>query len=341
MTDLAKDDCSLYEFLSFLDITDIEEHIQEKYYKRKQKYPINVMIRLAASYYTNDLGYEKTIMALSDFDITLLKLITIPPKSTLHDFINKRLKLSGIKKVMELLAVKLSKLTKKQNMSHDSTPIEASRYDLNADFNPHYTCNMYKSHITMIDTIPIYMTFTNGLKHDSPQLKPHAYKLNELNITGELMTLDAAYKSYENHALVKYVIGGTPYIALLSNAVLNKNGTLDEINYWCQKLWKQGGSKLKTIEEKLQFLYNQGRVSQVGAYFRNNNIHCLPTEIMQLRSRQERIHAHIKNTVKFDVRGRNNSKKELHITTAFVSYQILCLCSLQNNINPNEFGFIN
>ncbi|RXG33371.1 transposase, IS4, partial [Methanohalophilus sp. WG1-DM] len=44
---------------------------------------------------------------------------------------------------------KISRITKIRDVKTDSTPLEASRYDRYADYNPHYKCKMDKAHITM------------------------------------------------------------------------------------------------------------------------------------------------------------------------------------------------
>ena len=56
------------------------------------------------------------------------------------------------------------------------------------------------------------------------------------------------------------------------------------------------------IDEKLKFLYENDRQEQVGMYIRNKNLEdkTFPESYI-LRRECERIHGHIKNTVKFDV----------------------------------------
>lgn len=340
LDELTPDGCTLFEYLAFLDISELEDFILKKYYIRTPTHCVGGMIRLATAYYFYDCGYDKLLKSLSEIDVKLLKLERVPSISTLHDFVHLRLNKQGFEDVMIGVAKLLNKHVKKRHSSMDSTPNEAGRYDKYAEYNSHYECKMYKSHIVMVDTVPLIMMFSDGAAHDSPYLKPLAETLKDADITFDLMNLDAGYDSFENNALVKYIIGADPYIGLKENAVVKKDGTIERINHWCNKLWKQGSTKDKTIEAKLQFLFDCDRIKQVGAYYRNNNIASMPKEITALRSRQERIHAHIKETVKFDVRGRNNTKKELHIKAAFVAYQMLSLCALQNDLNPNQFGFI-
>ena len=57
------------------------------------------------------------------------------------------------------------------------------------------------------------------------------------------------------------------------------------------------------IDEKLRFLYDNGRKEQVGMYLRNQNLKDKSSpDACNLRKECERIHGHIKNTVKFNVR---------------------------------------
>ena len=56
------------------------------------------------------------------------------------------------------------------------------------------------------------------------------------------------------------------------------------------------------------------------------------------RSQCERKHKHIKDTVKFDIRGLLHTSKEMYTYASFVSYQILILAHAQLKIeNVNVF----
>src|SRR5664280_531120 len=63
----------------------------------------------------------------------------------------------------------------------DSTPLEASRYDENADYHPHYGCKMDKAHITMVGTLPVFMTHTRGLAGDPQELIKHIEALKKMD----------------------------------------------------------------------------------------------------------------------------------------------------------------
>jgi hypothetical protein len=84
-----------------------------------------------------------------------------------------RLGEEGITEIMMLLGKKILKLSPEKEAKIDSTPLEASRYDTYAGYNPHYECKMDKAHITMVGTYPVYMTYTKRLAGDSPELINH------------------------------------------------------------------------------------------------------------------------------------------------------------------------
>lgn len=107
--------------------------------------------------------------------------------------------------------------------------------------------------------------------------------------------------------------------------------------HWANKMWKEGGSKHMKIDDMLRFLYEKGRIEQVGMYLRNENLKdkSFP-DSYKLRSECERIHGHIKNTVKFNVRRIMEESKELYSKFSFVVYQLLLLTNLQNKVKSTH-----
>ncbi len=86
-------------------------------------------------------------------------------------------------------------------------------------------------------------------------------------------------------------------------------------------------------EEKLRFLYENGREKQVVMHLRNKNIGDDGfDEDYSHRSECERVHNHIKWTVKFDIRGMKNGSKKMYSIMNFVAYQLLVLTNLQKGL---------
>ncbi len=108
-------------------------------------------------------------------------VIKLPSGGTLHYFVKYRLAEDGLNEVMMLLGEKILKLSQIKEAKIDYIPLEASRYDNYADYNVHYKCKMDKAHITMVGTYPVFMTYTNGVSSDSPELIKHIEALKKMN----------------------------------------------------------------------------------------------------------------------------------------------------------------
>jgi len=341
---------SVCSFLTRLDIQDIVEYVDRKYYSDKKwhyRFRIEAMIKLIVVMHFRKYSYEKAIFSLTESDIWDLGFVNsqgqviLPSPSTLHYFVKYRLGVIGIKEVMEMIGKKISVLLKPGIATTDSTPMDASRYDARAKFNPHYNMKMYKAHITMIGEFPLFMTFTEGDAHDSPELSNHIMTLRKMEPKLHEYCLDSGYDSFENHADIWYHLSVIPHIKVKDNAVVNKEGSLKRIDHWVNKMWKKGGDIHASLDKKLWFLYEHDRSKQVGMYFRNLGINNPNFDkVYRKRSKCEAIHAHIKDTVTFNVRGIRFRSKELYALVNFISYQLLLLTNIQNNVNPvNAFRF--
>ena len=71
---------------------------------------------------------------------------------------------------------------------------------------------------------------------------------------------------------------------------------------------------------------------QVGMYLRNQNISDESfNEQYKKRDECEKIHGHIKCTVKFDIKRVRNESRKLYSLSSFIVYQLLVLTEIQNN----------
>jgi uncharacterized protein Usg len=346
---IGKENVSVCRLLHFLNIDDIAQHVENNHYSNKDwhfKYRISSMIKLTIVKCFRNLSFNKTISSLSDEEALLLHFvnddgdISLPTGSTLHHFVKYRLGTEGLQHIMGMIAERIIGLTKARDLKTDSTPLEASRYDKHSDYNPHYGCKMDKAHITLIGVFPLYMTYTNGLAHDSPELRQHIEFLTKLNLEADSYALDGAYDSFNNYADIWNYLNINPTISLPSDAVISAEGRNERINHWINKMWKSGGDPHFPLNRKLKFLYKNGREKPVGMYLRNKNME--DTEFQKKKdARQdcERFHKHIKHLLKFDVRSIRMKSRELYVTVNLVAYQLILLTNLQNNIkNPNSFA---
>jgi hypothetical protein len=118
----------------------------------------------------------------------------------------------------------------------------------------------------------------------------------------EFYSADGGYDSFRSYADIWYHLNAKPVISYSSNAVINKDGEVDRIDYWVNKMWKSGGDVHAKMEDKLKFLYERGRSEQVGMYFRNQNIlDNLFRILYKNREECEPKHGHIKEVVIFDI----------------------------------------
>jgi hypothetical protein len=179
------------------------------------------------------------------------------------------------------------------------------------------------------------MTYTDGVAGDSPELSSHLDALLQMNAEIDEYRLDGAYDSFQNHADIWYKLNVNPLISLGVDAVINDEGKPERIDHWANKMWALGGSKYMKIDGKLKLLYENERQEQVGMYIRNKNLEdkTFP-QSDSLRQECERIHGHIKNTLKFDVRYIVDERRELYVKLNFITYQLLILINLANGIKP-------
>src|SRR5664280_1506073 len=332
---LNKESISICQFLYFLCIEDIAKYIERTYYTNKDwhfRYKVSSMIKLFIVKCFRTLSYDKTISSLTEEEAILLSFfdendqIKLPSGGTLHHFVKYRLGEEGINEVMMLIGEKILKLSSEKEAKIDSTPLEASRYDMYADYNVHYGCKMDKAHITMVGTLPVFMTHTRGLAGDSQELINHIEALKKMNADIEFYSADGGYDSFLNHSDIWYHLNAKPIISYASDAVINLEGEEERINHWVNKKWKLGGDIHAPMDNKLKFLYEIGRKEQVGMYLRNQNIRDESFEEQyKKRAECEKTHGHIKGTVKFDIRRIRNVSKKLYSLLSFVAYQLMVL----------------
>ena len=346
---LNKESISICQFLHFLCIEDIAKYVERTYYTNKDwhfRYTVSSMIKLFIVKCFRTLSYDKTVSSLTVEEAILLSFfdendqIKLPSGGTLHHFVKYRLGEEGINEVMMLLGEKILNLSSEKEAKIDSTPLEASRYDENADYHLHYGCKMDKAHITMVGTLPVFMTHTRGLAGDSQELIKHIEALKKMDAKIESYSADGGYDSFDAHADIWYHLNSRPIISYASNAVINKEGENERIDHWVNKNWNIGGDVQAPMEDKLKFLYEIGRRKQVGMYLRNQNIlDELFQAMYKKRAECEKIHGHIKQVVKFDIRRTRNGSKKLYSLLNFVAYQLLVLAELQNKVEKrNSFG---
>jgi hypothetical protein len=145
---IIEDGTSITKLLSHVDLTSIEKYIKTKYYAKessKFSFGVGLMLRLVVLKNFRNLSFRKTLYSITDEDCVYLKVpeingnYRIPSSSAFHAFMKNRLCEEGFKEIMELVGTQLVKAAQEaQEAIIDSTPLEASRYNSYAPFNPNY-----------------------------------------------------------------------------------------------------------------------------------------------------------------------------------------------------------
>jgi hypothetical protein len=341
---------SISEFLSSSYLHTIAQTIEREYYptgSTRFRYPVHLLLKLLIIKCFRKQSYARTIHLLTDEDCFHLGAelgqdgYIIPNSATLHYFVKYRLGVKGIKRLMHLVGEAILLWAQNEMVGIiDSTPIEASRYDKYAPFHPHYSVKMDKAHIFHLGPYPLAMVYSYGTDADPSHLLPLLKRVKTLNPQLTNVLLDAGYDSFEAHAQVWYHLNARPCIDIREGAVLQNEGNVERIRHWVNKLWRAGGDIHAPLAQQLRFLFQNGRVEQVGMHFRNKNL--LDPEfsaLMRNRGECERVHGRIKASVTFHLRRIQHESRELYMILNFVAYQLLLLIGLRAGVkNPTHLS---
>ena len=160
----------------------------------------------------------------------------------------------------------------------DSTPLEASRFNFDAQFNVHYAVRMDKAHIVMINGVPLFNIHTGGRRNDCTQA---ADLCRRLRSTGRLwgedvkFMMDAGYCTFECFAEAFLTTGSQPYVVLKANSVFHEEAEWDGIQaQYCKMHRFSDYDPYKKNDERhvLKFLCQHGKMELVGMYLQNREI---------------------------------------------------------------------
>jgi hypothetical protein len=346
LNELLPNQMSIIQFLNYIDWYSLLSYIEENGYSKGGahfRYDPLLMLKLIVVKCFRRLSYRDTIASLSEEDCRNLGVSRtedgyhLPAHTTLHHFVKYRLKAEGFENLMHIIGHAICRDSGEIRGIIDSTPLEASRYNQKASFNPHYQCRMDKAHIFHLGEFPVVCNISEGSESDVSYIPSLVEAVKFMNPNLTAIFADGGYDSFQVYAQLYYHLKARPYIEPRENAIIHDDGTELRINHWVNRLWKSGGSIHDSIKDKLRFLYAHGREEQVGMYLRNQNL-LDPSfrDIYSNRGDCERTHNHIKSIVKFDIRGLRQESKRLYVIMNFVVYQILLLGHLQNNITPAQ-----
>ena len=256
-----------------------------------------------------------------------------PSKSTISDFINKTWPKLQKSITQEIVAGILEMLRAAGILiTVDSTPLEASRYSERCDYNPHYEIRMDKSHIMMLNGIPLIQIRTGANDSDYKEL------FNLLASMGGIapfavrgFATDGSYHGFAAYAEVFMKTGKVMATNQGIDAKYYEEAEWKDIESAYSKMWKKHDfkpSKYLAPAEKLRYLVKNGKSELVGKFL--HNLDCMRGKRIRAQWSLERHvcetkHFQAKRWLRFDVRGLRNDSVDNRISMRFFLLQILTM----------------
>ena len=349
------------EFLSFLNIKDIEPLLRKIYprFKRirknafaKTKFLLYMILKNMRSI----SGAYRTLKKYPE-DVKLLGFSKRKLQSyeTIREFINNRLTDELLDELFDafLISLKnaLGKLGKTlgKRRGEDATIIRAKRNDPEAEYNDYYREDGYKKDIVLDLDLKIPIGYTNmGINDfDGDCFVPSLQKAEELGLHHcEEIKVDGKYPTYENIAIAKIDYKVDMVYLPQEHWVINEKGNKEAIINEYQKHWKHTNFRPNAnIKFMLQFLCKCKKFEHVGAYYRNKVMKEYkkdPDEYKMERKYSERnkdewFNYYIKEHLGFDLNLPRKGKRAAfrHTTLCLIAILAVALNRVQNNIIEN------
>lgn len=276
----------------------------------------------------------------------------LPTYETIRDFINKRLTDELLDELFNIIVSEIDNELQKsgdclgEESSDDATPIQAKRDDDEAKYNGYYKVKGWKKDIAidLKHKIPIAFSNLEANEDEAKCLIPNLENLKKINIHCKLMKVDGGYPDLVNIAHAKMRFNTDLHYKIQAHWVIREDGTPKEIKRKYQKYWEEDNFRpTENIEYMLWFLYNQGKVEQVGAYYRNRKMLDFQKDPksnkkkINERNKSEWFNDYIKKHLGFDCILPKKGKKAAFRSTTMCLIGILtaALVRVQNGISEN------
>ena len=286
-TEKKKPSIGIYLLASVLSILDLEflrEHLS-KFYGEKwrwRKFDCVAMLKLdifraiKVEDFTSIIRYLK----LRPEEAKLLGFSELPSEKTIWHWEKVRIGDSGWKHLFMVCVRKLRFLLVPfdiilgKHIGQDSTPIESTRNDPDAKFNPHYGLKMHKGHL-LLDVehdVPLNYDISDGTAYDGNYLLSLVDESEKnLETVAEDCVGDGHYGSFENHAHM-HMRGCGLIVKPSESDVYHPEADEEGLRQEYQKFRDVDGwlpPNLISLRQLLEFLYQHGKVELVGMHFRN------------------------------------------------------------------------
>ena len=276
----------------------------------------------------------------------------LPTYETIRDFINTRLtdelEEELFYKFVKEIQLELKRYSDSlgEEVGEDATPIQAKRNDDEAEYNGYYKTKGWKKDITIDLKHKIPIAYSDiGINDDEAKcLIPNLEQLDKIDIQCKLNKIDNGYSDLVNIAHAKMKYNTELHYRIQDNWVMREDGTPKEIKRKYQKYWHDENFRVTDeIEYMLRFLYNEGHIEQVGAYYRNQKMLDYQndpennTKKINERSKSEWFNDYIKKHLGFDsIFPKKGKKAAFRSTTmSLIGILVVALVRVQNGITEN------
>ena len=279
--------------------------------------------------------YRGIVRNLSDHECVCLGLIDDdghprrPSYATLNWFVNGTLAPMAAA-IGDEFAAAVLKTMDVSSFTLDSTPLQASRYNEGAVFNPHYNIKMDKSHILMANGYPLYQIHSDGGANDGPFAAPLIDRLPGAHFAPGRMGFhtDGGYDSFRTYAQVYLATGAVMRCNQGTNAVCSDvDENVIRIKYG--RMWMREGydpHRKNDFDYMLRFLCRHGEEVLVGKHLRDRSM-LLSAEdgsgAKNIRQVCETMHRAMKRWVDFSIFRLVKRTKEGRVRCRFLCLQLL------------------
>lgn len=217
----------------------------------------------------------------------------------------------------------------------DSTPLEASRYSVWAEYNGHYRIRMAKSHLIMVNGRILSFLFTNGNYGDNKAFLRLLQRMDLAGVRNGKMNAcflaDGAYDSAAAYAAVYKATGLVLNTNVGADAVIHEEGEWKNIVRRYQKHRKDEDYRCAgdcTNDRIVRFLINHDDAEKAGWCLRNMDMKRpkkMRKEMAKGRHICEIVHHGMKRWVNYTVRGLHRKYTAHSLALKTMTCQLLGL----------------
>ena len=346
-------------FLSFLDVTPLEEAMKEFYRRHASIKYLGSMGRTLVFMKVKGLTPGKTANYLKThpFDAELLGYeknkdgsYNIPCGETIRLNLKNRFGVNGIKKIDKAIVVMMRITAEKLGVDlgdccgSDAFPVKSVSSDKDAEYNGHYEINGYKvatteSYDYETGIVPLVGDVIGINDNEGDTLIPHLQELRSCGIHVKENFVDGKYATISNIAHAEIIEGTALHYDIADNWVYDYTATPYSIKTEYQKFHHEPDFKVNASDDfMMKYLVKKGCYGTVGYMLRNQHIAAKEEcpdgylDHFHQRNMTESENNYIKNDTGLQQsikrRGKEAVELELHFT--LLALHVLALVRLQN-----------